>query len=107
MGRSVVLDASWTSGERRRSATDVGSRTHSRMVPLRCWAPEATTDARLTHRTGSLSDATPEVARRMAMDVLPWPDAHTVMTAGTEAESLTQALAYLAEHAEPERNRTP
>ncbi|NKQ51793.1 AAA family ATPase [Amycolatopsis sp. K13G38] len=95
LGETVVLDASWRSADRRAAAGEVGVRTHSRLIPLRCWAPEATTAARLAARTGSISDATPVIALRMATDVHPWPDAHTVFTAGTEHDSLTQALAYL------------
>jgi len=95
LGETVILDASWTSANRRRDATDVAEATHSRLVPLRCWAPDTTTAARLAARTNSISDATPEIARHMATNVHPWPDAHTVLTAGTEHGSLAQALAYL------------
>ena len=95
LGETVVLDASWTSVEQRMSAGEVADDTHSRLVQLRCWAPETVTAQRLADRTGSISDATPEIARHMAATVHPWPGAHTVLTAGTEHDSLTQALAYI------------
>ncbi|SFI77546.1 hypothetical protein SAMN05421835_101745 [Amycolatopsis sacchari] len=95
MGETVVLDASWNSAEHRAVAAALGTRTHSRLKPLRCWAPEATTSTRLASRKGGISDATPRIARHMATHVHPWPDAHVVFTAGTERDSLTQALAYL------------
>lgn len=95
LGETVVLDASWRSADHRAAAVAVGARTNSRLVPLRCWAPEATTAARMATREGSISDATPAIARHMATNLHPWPDAHTVFTAGTEEDSLTQALAYL------------
>ncbi|TNC19333.1 bifunctional aminoglycoside phosphotransferase/ATP-binding protein [Amycolatopsis alkalitolerans] len=95
LGETVVLDASWRSADRRLEAASVGARTHSSVIPLRCWAPEATTAARMATRQDSISDATPEIARRMATNVHPWPDAHTIFTAGTEQDSLTQALGYL------------
>jgi aminoglycoside phosphotransferase family enzyme/predicted kinase len=95
IGETVVLDASWSSSDHRAEAIEIAARTHSRLTPLRCWAPEATTSARLAARKGGISDATPEIAQRMATNVHPWPDAHTIFTAGTEEETLTQALAYL------------
>ncbi|MTD59607.1 AAA family ATPase [Amycolatopsis sp. RM579] len=94
-GETVVLDASWNSADRRADVIAVSARTHSPLAPLRCWAPETTTAARLASRGNDISDATPEVARRMALDVQPWPGAHTIFTAGTEEDSLIQALAYL------------
>ena len=95
LGETVVLDASWTSAEHRHAAADVAARTSSQLMPLRCWAPESITTARLAARTGSISDATPAIARQMATAVHPWPDAHTIFTAGTEHDSLAQALGYL------------
>jgi aminoglycoside phosphotransferase family enzyme/predicted kinase len=97
LGETVVLDASWNSAERRTDAADVAARTHSRLVPLRCWAPESTTAARLANRKDSISDATPEIAQHMSLNVHPWPEAHIILTAGTECDSLTQAMAYLTE----------
>ena len=95
LGETVVLDASWNSAELRQAALEVACKTRSHVVQLRCWAPETTTAHRLATRTGSISDATPEIARHMATGVHPWPEAHTVLTAGSEADSLAQALAYL------------
>ncbi|WP_236790883.1 bifunctional aminoglycoside phosphotransferase/ATP-binding protein [Amycolatopsis sp. GM8] len=95
LGETVVLDASWSSADHRAAAIQIGAATHSEIVPLRCWAPEATTAARLVARKDSISDATPEIARHMTAHLHPWPDAHTIFTAGTEEDSLAQALGYL------------
>lgn len=95
LGESVVLDASWNTAEHRTQAAEVADEAHSRLVQLRCWAPETITGQRLAERSGSISDATPEIARHMAANVHPWPAAHTILTAGTETDSLTQALAYI------------
>lgn len=95
LGESVVLDASWSAAQRRLEVSRTATATHSKLVPLRCWAPEATTATRLAQRTSSMSDATPEVTRHMATNVHPWPDAHTIFTAGTIQDSLAQALGYL------------
>ena len=94
-GETVVLDASWSDAEQRRAAAALAEAAHCPVVPLRCWAPEAVTTQRLATRTDSLSDATPEIARHMAADVHPWPDAHTVLTAGSPRDSVAQALSYL------------
>jgi uncharacterized protein len=95
LGETVVLDASWTSVDQRAIAAEAATETRSRLVQLRCWAPETITAQRIAERTSSLSDATPEIARHMAGNVHPWPAAHTILTAGTEHDSLTQALAYI------------
>ncbi|MEV5302688.1 AAA family ATPase [Amycolatopsis methanolica] len=82
LGETVVLDASWSDAGQRRAAAEVAETACSPVLPLRCWAPEAVTAHRLAARADSLSDATPEIARHMASDVHPWPEAHTVLTAG-------------------------
>lgn len=107
LGETVVLDGSWTAVEHRMIAAKVAGETCSMLVQLRCWAPETVTaqrlaDRGLADRTGAISDATPEIARRMATDLHPWPAAHTILTAGTEHDSLTQALAYIETYNNPE-----
>lgn len=96
LGETVVLDASWISADRRQEAAALAGDCRSRLTQLRCWAPEATTAARLAARERGMSDATPVVATQMTVNVHPWPTAHTVFTAGSEQDSLTQALAYVA-----------
>ncbi|WP_435122467.1 AAA family ATPase [Amycolatopsis thermoflava] len=95
LGETVVLDASWSEAHHRLAAAKAAERAGSTLAQLRCWAPETVTAHRLATRTGSLSDATPEILQHMATDVHPWPEAHTVLTAGTTEDSLAQALAYL------------
>lgn len=91
-GESVVLDASWSAEHERGLAVRVAERTHSTLVPLRCAVPADVAEARLLARTGSLSDATPAVARAMAAEAAPWPAAHTIDTSGDPAASLVAAL---------------
>lgn len=91
LGESVVLDASWTGHAHRELAAAVATRTHSRLVSLLCQAPSAITDARMRTRTGSLSDADPVVAAHMAAEMDLWPQAVVVSTAGSPADSVTQA----------------
>ncbi|RZQ65927.1 AAA family ATPase [Amycolatopsis suaedae] len=95
LGETVVLDASWNDAGHRHAAAATAVRTNSGFVPLQCWAPRTTADVRLRTREPGPSDATPDVAARMAEHLDPWPGAHTVLTAGRPADSVTQALAYV------------
>ena len=92
LGETVVLDASWSSARYREAAASAAERTGSPVLALRCWAPAELTAERLVTRTGSLSDATPEIARTMSGDVDPWPEAHPIRTTGTPRESIVRAL---------------
>lgn len=91
-GELVVLDASWSGAGERELARKVAERTYSTLVSLRCTAPAAVTETRLRTRTGSLSDADPVIARAMAADAAPWPQAVDIDTSGTPAAALTEAL---------------
>ncbi|MBK1788280.1 AAA family ATPase [Prauserella cavernicola] len=92
LGRPVVLDASWMSPEHRIAASNLAHDTHSTLVSLCCWAPKATT----TRRGGPHS----EPCTQAEAHINPWPGASTVNTAGSPADSLTQALDLV----EPFRN---
>ncbi|PXY23514.1 hypothetical protein BAY59_28040 [Prauserella coralliicola] len=84
MGTSVVLDASWMAPDHRMAATDLARDTHSKLVRLCCWAPKTMT----ARRGGSGS----EKCAQAESHVNPWPGAYTIITAGSPADSLTQAL---------------
>jgi uncharacterized protein len=91
-GESVVLDASWTEARHRAAARDLAGRTHGRLVELRCVAPDALAAARIRARTGSSSDASPEIAAAMAATADPWPRATEVPTSGAPETNLAIAL---------------
>ena len=78
MGWSVVLDASWSSAERRAAAAQVAARTSSELEQFRCVLdPEAAARriaARLA-RGDDASDATPDLSRELAARFEPWPQA--------------------------------
>ncbi|HET6712036.1 AAA family ATPase [Amycolatopsis sp.] len=103
LGETVVLDASWNAVRHRELAAETARRTSSPLAAVRCHAPEETAAHRITRRAGTLSDATLEIAHRMAADADPWPEAHPLPTTGTPAESVTHALAHLA----PEHRKSP
>ncbi|MEU4524626.1 AAA family ATPase [Amycolatopsis sp. NPDC024027] len=103
LGETAVLDASWNSARHRGLAAEAAERTCTPLAAVSCQAPGETAAHRITGRAGTLSDASPEIARRMAADADPWPEAHPLPTTGTPAESLARALAYLA----PEHPKSP
>lgn len=90
-GESVVLDASWTSARHRRAAEELGRRTHSDLVRLRCRTSAETASHRLLTRGPTTSDATPAVATAMATSADPWPEALVVPTSGSVEKSRERA----------------
>lgn len=97
-GDSVVLDATWLDPRQRARAAEVAAARHADLVQLRCDAPldlarRRVLDRALTH--ADVSDATPDVAVRMAAGAPPWPEAHVVDTAGPVGLALTAAAAQL------------
>jgi predicted kinase len=92
-GESVVLDASWTSAKHRCAATELADHTHSDLVGLHCRATAETAGRRITTRGPTASDATTSVAPAMAEVAEDWPEAVSVPTHGTVAESVELACA--------------
>jgi len=94
-GESVILDASWTDARWRRAAQRVAQVTCSDLVPLQCVATASVARQRLRDRAvrgPRLSDATPQIAERMALVAQPWPEAVTVETSGRADVALAAAL---------------
>jgi uncharacterized protein len=97
LGESVVLDASWSDGRWRDAARAVARETHSDLHELSCEvAPEeAARRMELRARVAAdASDATPEIARRMAAVADPWPEAVTIDTS-SRVDSVAAAVAVL------------
>jgi len=95
LGESVVLDATWSDERRRRAAARVAAATASDLVPLHCVAAPAITRQRLRDRAGRgprLSDATPQIAERMALLAEPWPEAVEIDTSGRSDVAVEVAL---------------
>ncbi len=93
-GESVILDASWTDPRWRRAARQLADRTYADLVQLCCVAPAAVTHERLHRRAGTddPSDATPAVATAMRDALAEWPEATTIDTSLTLADSVAAAL---------------
>jgi aminoglycoside phosphotransferase family enzyme/predicted kinase len=103
LGETVVLDASWSATRHRRLAANAAERASSPVIAVRCEVPETVAAQRITARTPELSDATPQIAHRMAADADPWPEAHPLTTTGTPRESILRAVASLL----PEHRKSP
>jgi hypothetical protein len=98
LGESVVLDASWTDDRWRLLAAQAAETTASELVELCCAAPVSVAAERLALRAAAgfdPSDATPEIARRMAEHADPWPSAYPVDTAPPVGVVLDSVLRHL------------
>ena len=91
-GTSVVADASWVDARLRSDAAAVAERTCSDLVELRCVAPGSITSERIRSRAGDASDATTDVAERMATAMDPWPTSTQIETVGSLDHTLEAAL---------------
>lgn len=101
-GHSVVLDASWSTVGRREWAAGVGGRTSSVVTELLCRAPSDVARQRIVDRMATVynpSDATPEIADRLAQDFDPWPNADLVDTNQPIARSLDSAYCHVMDRA--------
>ena len=80
LGESVIADASFTSPAQRAAVAAAAAAAHADLVPLQCTASAEVTAQRLTVRVGGASDADAAIARQMAADQAPWPEAVTIDT---------------------------
>ncbi len=83
LGESVVLDASWSAGARRAAARRVASACGAEIIEIRCRLAPAIASARILARRAAgegSSDATPEIAARLAASADPWPEARSIDT---------------------------
>jgi aminoglycoside phosphotransferase family enzyme/predicted kinase len=98
-GESVVVDATWGQETWRRLAAATAERTASRLVALECVAPVAVTAARAERRAAAgtdLSDADAIVARALAADRQPWPEAVRIDTSGPVEPAVSAAVSEAA-----------
>jgi aminoglycoside phosphotransferase family enzyme/predicted kinase len=94
-GRSVVIDASWTSRCWRDAAADLADATGAHLVPLQCHTSSGRSLGRIAARAAAgrhPSDATEDVAAIMALVADEWGDATVIDTTGPPHASLAAAL---------------
>jgi aminoglycoside phosphotransferase family enzyme/predicted kinase len=98
LGESVVLDASWTAEPWRVRARELAARRHADVIEIRCRTDAAQAERRIRRRLaagGDASDATPEIAAKLAVAEDPWPGAVDLDTGNGPGEALVQALARI------------
>ncbi|WP_346106261.1 bifunctional aminoglycoside phosphotransferase/ATP-binding protein [Nonomuraea maheshkhaliensis] len=91
-GEPVILDASWSDAGQREAAEDLGRRTFSDLVALRCTALPQLIAERLVHREGGMSDADQVIAAAITATAASWPDAIEIDTSVSPEQALERAL---------------
>jgi predicted kinase len=93
-GYSVILDASWSSDRWREAAARTAREYSAGLIQIRCDAPAVIADQRIAARSrrgDDPSDASAGVARAMAAEFDPWPDAAGLDTSGELSATLIAA----------------
>jgi uncharacterized protein len=94
-GESVVVDASLIDARWRSLAAAVAQRTSTDLVELHCEVPVGVAARRIMARLSrgdDISDATPEIAARMAVHEASWPSAISIDTNQDPVQVLGQVL---------------
>ncbi|HYL51209.1 MAG TPA: AAA family ATPase, partial [Acidimicrobiia bacterium] len=94
-GSSIVLDASWGSGQWRAMAADAAEETASDLIALQCDAPIDVAMARAAQREAAhadASDADASIAAAAAARFERWPGAHRLDTTKAPADVMREVL---------------
>lgn len=91
-GVSVVLDGTWRSPEQRDRAHSIAADASAPLIEFTCSVPADEASVRVEARSGSTSDATPEIAVALAAENGRWADAHALDTTRPLADSVKEAL---------------
>jgi uncharacterized protein len=103
MGRTVILDATWSRDAWRAAAAAMARSVGADLIPLCCVSDDGVAADRLRGRLSAVregratteSEATPEVAAELRSRWEPWPEATTIDTSATAGEALEAALEAL------------
>jgi predicted kinase len=98
LGESVVLDASWVGERRRAEARALAAEGWADTIEIRCAVPRELAARRIRRRMargGDPSDATPDIAAKLAAAQDPWPGAVALDTSAGPADALAKALAAI------------
>jgi aminoglycoside phosphotransferase family enzyme/predicted kinase len=98
-GRPVILDGTWRDPRQRRLAHELAAQTASTLLEIVCWTSMDAAVDRVRGRPPGASDATPQIARELAVRDDAWDTAHPVDTGQAlkdctrQAEKLWQKVA--------------
>jgi aminoglycoside phosphotransferase family enzyme/predicted kinase len=96
-GRSVLLDASWTSAAHRRHAEALARECSAALTQVRCDVPVSECARRLaTRQDAHGSDADADVLRALAACADAWPEAAALPTDGSVADAAQAVIDLLA-----------
>ncbi|AWT54895.1 AAA family ATPase [Mycolicibacterium smegmatis] len=90
-GRSVILDGTWRDVGRRQRAHLLASETAVPVVEFTCSLPVVAAGERIASRSGTTSDATPEIADALAEQGAGIVHGHSIDTSRPLRESVTEA----------------
>jgi uncharacterized protein len=90
-GRPVILDGTWRDPRHRRLAHALASQTASTLLEIVCWTSVDAAVERVGHRAPSASDATPHIARALAIRDDAWDTAHPIDTSQALGDCTDQA----------------
>jgi predicted kinase len=106
MGRSVILDASWSCAEHRVAAAALAERSSSDLDQLRCVLPDGAADERIRSRRSG-SDADVHIAAEISARFDDWSEAAAVDTSLPPGEAVTRILRHLQPWRTVERRPHP
>jgi predicted kinase len=103
MGRTVILDATWSRGVWRAAAAAMAVSVEADLMSLCCVSDDRVAADRLRGRLSAVregratteSEATPEVSAELRSRWEPWPEATIIDASATAAEALAAALEAL------------
>ena len=90
-GRPVILDGTWRDPRQRRLAHALASQTASTLLEIVCWTSVDAAVERVGHRAAGASDATPHIARALAVHDDAWDTAHPIDTSQALSDCTGQA----------------
>ncbi len=90
-GTTVILDGTWRDPQERERARELAVQTSSPIVELACAVPLEKAAARIQDRRMTTSDATPQIAARLAERTDGSTDGHLIDTSQPLGDSVKEA----------------
>ena len=90
-GRPVILDGTWRDPRQRLLAHALANQTASTLLEIVCWTSVDAAVERVGHRVAGASDATPHIARVLAVRDDAWDTAHPIDTSQALSDCAGQA----------------